>query len=1536
MDKNTRKTLKITGWVIASPFILVVLLFVALYIPPIQKWAVDLTADYLSESTGMQISVDRMLLKFPLDLSVGGVKAMQDGDTLLAVDELVVDAEVMPLLHGEVAVNEVTLNKATVDTRDMIAAMAMKGHIGKLCTNDISFLLDEGNMTFPALSLAHSELTITLADSVPEDTTSEEASFLRTMDFRKLTLDDVALNLNLAPSADSMSVSTHFAKADLACLLNLEEGNYYVKPLNITDSDINYNIGHSTPLEGFDANHINLSHVTASIDSLSYLASGDLYVGINSLAGTERSGLALESASGIYRMDSTSLSIEQFGLVTAESDISLDMKMDLTAFNDVDPGQLSLTVDGTVGKADILPFTADMMQAFGKSWPAKPMKVALAANGNMQQLSVPYLQVDMDGAFSMSGDLALENLTDPNGNIGIQTHMTAQGGNLAFVNGLLPADIASAFRIPAGMKVEGDVSMTNNRLLADVNLAYGKSSAALKADYNMNNDRYDVDLVADRLAIDAFVPMTDSCSATGHITARGQGFNFDSPATHSDATVEIKHVAFGPYNLNGTEGMLTLANQSVNADIDFHDERLEGSFLVDGTMNNKGIDGTMTIDLPFADIQALGLSDDPLTIHATHGDFKANSNFGNMFLLDAVVDGVEVVYNEDSLVTEMFNLYAQSTADTTNINLKTSDLNFDLHSPRNLFALIDDFTKLGETTVNQLQTRTLDLDHLRQMMPLTSLKANIGNKNPISKFVAMQGIRFDKINANLVTSPDSGLLGNLYAYNFRKDSIRVDTFMFDINQDTSQITFNATVDCPDQDLCAAFTAALNGYISPRNADVHLTYMNDMKVKGIDLGLKAQVQSDSVFHVSLYPQQPIIAYTPFNLNENNYIDIHNGEKVFADVLLLSTKDSCSISLYANPVDSQLQNVEAVVKNVDIEGLLTVMPFIPRMTGLLEVDANYIQTAQGYTVDGLVAADNFAYEGTKMGNIMTMLNYQPTGEAGHDINAMLFKDEEHVATIKGDYNVKGTDCLNASAMLEHLPLSMANAFMDDPVFALSGYLGGMVTATGKIDSLLVNGFISTDNVHVSSDIYSFDLAVEDDNLLFNNSCVNLDTIRIYGAGETPLTVNGSVDFKDFNEIKMNLSLYGQNFLVFDAERTNKTALFGKLYGDFLARVNGTTDDLKVRGMINVLKSTDITYVMTNTPLTIDYRLDDIVTFVDFSAPPSEGAVEPRTFMGIDMIVRLEIEDGAKMRCEFSADKQSYVNVQGGGTLTMTYTPEGVFNLLGRYTLNEGEMKYTLPVIPLKTFTIEKGCYIEFTGKPANPTMNITATEQTKASVSNADGSSRTVLFNVGLKITNTLENMGLEFTIDAPEDITVRNELAGMTSEEKNKLAVALLATGMYLSSTNQSGFSTSNALNNFLQTEINNIAGKAISTATKIDMSVGMEQTKRDDGTTRTDYSFKFTRRFFSDRLNVVIGGRINADGNKNGNEAGAYIDDVSLEWRLNDGGTQYIRLFHDKNYDNLVEGELTENGAGIVLRKKLDSITDLFIWKKKKDGKENK
>ena len=1473
MSKTTKRILTVVGWVVATPLILILLLFVALYIPPVQKWAVDLTADYLSKETGMKVSVEHVLLKFPLDLSMGNVLIVSPPDTVLDAEELLVNVQLLPLMKGEVKIDHMSLTNTKVNTLDLIESMQLEYRGERLEVKDVDWNLDNGWCIISDLNLKTSNIMITLADSVPEDTTEEE-SMLKWIELQHVTLNDVGFNLNMAPS-DSMAISTYLGNTTTSARLDLENGNYYLKNARIEKLE-NVKIG----------NDLSLQASALTIDSLSYLNTGDLYANYNlqqSTVNYQVSTLNIDTLSGVFRMDSTTLYVDNTHIKTPDSDLDINFNLN---HNDNSSG-MRIDAKGVVSKKDIIRFAPDAANQMNTMFPDRPITMALSAEGNMQHMDIHQLEARMDGVFEIKGRGGLDN------------------GKLK---------------------------------LEDVRASYGRSKAVMKGEYDMESEQYDIDVNAQNLYVNDFIALSEPCHVTGRLRAKGRGFDFTSRQTYTNAILDITHVDYGTYYLDNTHSTASLKNNIIAANTHFSDKRMDGQLVVEGTLNKRGVDATMALDLPFSDLHALGLSADPLTAHATHGDFKVSSNFKELFLADATVEGVEVVLKGDSLTTEKFDLHAETTQDSTTILLTTSDMDFDFRSPKNLFAVIDDFSKVAQTTQQQIEDRNLNINLLKQMMPEATLRANIGNQNPISKFLFMQGFRYEEIAANLRTSTEFGLQGNAHVYNFiTDDSLRIDTVKFDLYQDTTQISYNVAVSCPDQDVCSAFTAYLDGYISPQQVDSRLTYFNAEKEKGIDLGVRGVITTDSMLHMSLYPKQPIIAYRTFEVNDDNYIDLYRKNKMKASVLMMSTTDSCSISIYANPVDSQLQNIEAVVNNLNIGELLTVIPFAPQMAGLLNVSANYIQTSEGFTVGGIAQANRFAYEGTGMGDLMTIFNYQPMGDEGHDINAMLYHNDQHIGIVKGNYNVTGPKHLNASLILEQLPVSTINAFVADNIIAFDGVINGMISVAGPLDSLLFNGQLTPEGLQVYSDIYSFNLSVADEPIVFDKSHITFNDIKIMGAGQNPLTVNGYVDFADLDRISMNLSLYGQNFLVMDAPRTRRSALFGKLYGDFFARVNGTTDDLKIRGLVNVLSATDITYIMTNTPLTVDYRLDDIVTFVDFSMPPpDESKREPRKFTGIDMQMNLEIEDGVQVRCEFSADKQSYVDVQGNGSMTMNFTPEGVVSLRGRYTVNEGQMKYTLPIIPLKTFDLQKGSYIEFTGKPDNPTMNITATEQTKANVSNLDGSSRSVLFNVGLRIFNTLENMGLEFTIDAPEDITIQNELAGMTAEDKNKLAVALLATGMYLSSTNENGFSTTNALNNFLQNEINNIAGKAVSSAVNVDMSVGMEQTKRDDGTTRTDYSFKFTKRFFSDRLNVVVGGRINADGNNNRNESGAYIDDISLEWRLDKGGTQYIRIFHDKNYDNLLEGELTENGAGIVLRKKLDNLSDLFIWKKKEKREDRK
>ena len=416
-------------------------------------------------------------------------------------------------------------------------------------------------------------------------------------------------------------------------------------------------------------------------------------------------------------------------------------------------------------------------------------------------------------------------------------------------------------------------------------------------------------------------------------------------------------------------------------------------------------------------------------------------------------------------------------------------------------------------------------------------------------------------------------------------------------------------------------------------------------------------------------------------------------------------------------------------------------------------------------------------------------------------------------------------------------------------------------------------------------------------------------------------------------VNLKLLAENYTLLDAPRTRESLIYGKVFVDLNATVRGPLDALTMRGNMNLLGNTDVTYVLTDSPLTVEDRLEGLVTFTSFADTASVSAdeVPAMSLGGMDMIMSVHIDNAVRLRADLSPDRSKFIELEGGGDLNMQYTPQGDISLTGRYTLSGGIMKYSLPVIPLKEFQINNGSYVDWRGDPMNPTLNLKATERMRASVADGDdGGSRVVNFDVSIAIKNRLDAPELIFDITAPDDATVENELQAMGAEERSKQAIAMLATGVYMNSgVKGGGLSMGSALNSVIQSQINSLAGSAFQSI-NASFTMGMEdRTAAETGDKQTDYSFRYSQRLFNDRVQIVIGGKVTTGANAT-NDAESFIDNISLEYRLDTSGTRYVRVFYDKNYESVLDGEITETGVGLVLRRKMDRLGELFIFKKKK------
>ena len=566
----------------------------------------------------------------------------------------------------------------------------------------------------------------------------------------------------------------------------------------------------------------------------------------------------------------------------------------------------------------------------------------------------------------------------------------------------------------------------------------------------------------------------------------------------------------------------------------------------------------------------------------------------------------------------------------------------------------------------------------------------------------------------------------------------------------------------------------------------------------------------------------------------------------------------------------------------------------------------------------------YEGSPIGNVGTELIYMQKEGDAHAVEARLMKDDEEVGVLAGTYynNKEGEGSIDATLQMARLPLSLVNGFIPDHLFGLHGYGEGDVAIKGRLSAPRVDGEIILDSAYLESVPYGMMLRFDHDPVRIVDSKLLLENFTVYAHNDNPLNIQGDVDFTNLDRIMVNMRMRAQNFQLIGAKENPHSVAYGKVFVNILARMSGPVDKLSMRGRLDVLGSTDMGYILRDTPLSTDNQLEELVKFMDFG-DTTQVVVQRPALDGFQMDMTVDVSKGAHVMAYLNADHSNYIDLMGGGTLRMQYTPADNLQLRGRYTLSNGEMKYSLQFIPLKTFTIQDGSYIEFTGEPMNPTLNIRATERVKAAVTGSDGAGRSVDFDCGVVITKTLNNMGVEFVLDAPEDMQLHSELQSMGAEQRGKLAVTMLTTGMYLADGNTGAFSMNSALSSFLNSEINNITGNALRT---LDLSVGMDNSTDASGNMHTDYSFKFAKRFMNNRLKIAIGGKVST-GAELQQRNNSFLDNVSLEYRLDQTANKFVTLFYQNNSYDWLDGYTQKYGGGFTWRRSLNSFWDIFRFK---------
>lgn len=1518
MTRRRKIGLWIAG-VLLTPVVLCLLLVGLFYLPPVQQWAVGKVCAYASDATGMDIRLERIRIRFPLDLDLQELLATTPPDTVLSVRHLVVALDFSRILSGRLGVEALSLSDGVVDTRDLIATVTVKGRLGNFHLNADDVALREQQVMLTGARLSDCDIDIALRDTTVVDTT-ESAPVAWRFDLGHIEARRTRVAFHTV--GDSLVVQGGVRRLLVqGGDVNLAEGIYKVEALELDADSVRYDTYHAPTAEGVDYNHLAFSPVCLQVEHFYYRQEGNiLNAHLKQCSGRERSGLEVTSLTGHVRLDEPHIQLPDLSLVTPHSSVEGRVELDWSALTPRQRGQMDISLSATLGRTDVLLLAGESLPADVRAMvPADPVSLTAQAHGNVDTLHIGELHAMLSPMLEARMSGTLTSLLDAE-RLGADIGLDAQTFDLSMLRQYL--GLPRSVRLPRAT-LRGTVSLHDRWATADLRMTQGSGTATLRGTYHTGTEAYQATADVRNLNLHNFLPTDSLYTLTAHATAEGRGTDLLSPQARARADLRVEHLQYGQHNIDDVRLTALVRDGKGLVNLYSDNDILRADACADLRLDRKVSYADFNLGLSHIDLYALGLTEQPFSVSMLM-QVDGTSNLRDTHDLQGTVRAVQLNVPEGTFYPSDINLALLLQPDSIRATVTSGDFDLHLTSSDGWEQVTDKASRFYAEARRQFDLHSIDQDTLKSLLPRLSIRATSGKDNTLAKIVETMGYTYDRMLLNLDSDPEAGLNGRGYVHALNTGAILLDTIQWNLRQDTANVVrLGARVKNGPRNRQVVFESNLLASLNSTGADASLDFYDAKGNKGVDVGARLTLEDDG-YRLHLHPLNPVIAYRHFALNADNYIYLHDNKRLEAMVDLLAD-DGTGFKLYSTPNEDALQDITLSVHDFNLGELSAVLPYMPQVGGMLGGDFHLVQDQQSMSVLVDATVQGMNYEGARMGDIGLNAVYLPNSDGTHYVDGIVSQNGSEVMLLAGTYNPQGEGTIDARGTLQRLPLDLANGFIPDNTIQLTGYVTGEMAVTGSVGKPVINGAVVTDSMYLSSDMYSLHLRFPDDTIGVRDSYLDFNRIEAYSTGRNPLVLDGTVNFRNLDRIALNLSLSAHDFELINAPKTQRAVAYGKVYVDVGARLTGTLDDMVLRGRLDVLGNTDVTYVLTDSPLTVEDQLAELVTFVDF-ADSTVVEAKKAAPQNIDMMMDLGIQQAAQVHCLLSADAANYIDLEGGGDLTMSYTTQDGIRLYGRYTIVSGVLNYSLMVMSLKNFAIQNGSYAEFTGDLTNPKLNISASERVKTTVYE-NNVPRSVSFDVGLAVSQTLDNMGLEFTLAAPSDMTISNQLATMSTEERGKVAVTMLATGMYLteSGNGTTGFSATNALNSFLQSQIAGISSRALST---IDVNFGIDNTNTASGGTQTDYNFSFAKRFWGNRISLIVGGKVSS-GSEAQNTGQSIINNVSLEYRLDKSATRYVRVYYDRDTESLLEGEVTEMGAGIVLRKKSTRLGELFLFRRK-------
>ena len=453
---------------------------------------------------------------------------------------------------------------------------------------------------------------------------------------------------------------------------------------------------------------------------------------------------------------------------------------------------------------------------------------------------------------------------------------------------------------------------------------------------------------------------------------------------------------------------------------------------------------------------------------------------------------------------------------------------------------------------------------------------------------------------------------------------------------------------------------------------------------------------------------------------------------------------------------------------------------------------------------------------------------------------------------------------------------------------------------------------------------------DSVILDTTYVAFPAIHIRDAEGHTGIVSGQLNHTCFKDFTFHIGVECRDLLAMDLQPNPLRMYYGKAYASGRVDIKGDERLTDIVVQATSSKNTDFYLSIATASDASDN------SFITFRQPESEQTnFNPYTALLTRMkaeqaerepkgLVRLslnmEATPDAKVHLLLNAHSGDGIVARGEGSLRLMLDEYGDVRLLGTYSLLSGTFSYSVANIVHRDFTIAEGSSISWSGRPEEPTLNITARYRCNPSLRDLFGSEAssissrsTIPTDCSITMTGPLSSPVLRFGIEFPQtdESTAAQINAVINTEEMlMRQVVYLLVFNRFYALENMR--TSGQGVNEAYSLLSSTVTGQINSWLSRLTDVIAFGFNVRTDGegqTATTEYEAQFQLRPVNRlSINGNVGYRYNDLTNR------PVFGDVDVEYELTPDGKLRIKAFtHTVDRYSLKQADMVE-GIGFVFR----------------------